>query len=114
MMDQPIGRIAPLQGHDERVDARPGPQMVGHRPADDLARGQVLDRGRVQPALVGRRVGDVGEPDRIGPLGGEAPVEQVRGDREVVPAVGGAGWPATPPAGRPAHLAHQPRHALPA
>jgi hypothetical protein len=37
------------------------------------------------------------------------PVEQVRSDREIVPAVGGAGRPASPPAGGQAHLAHQPR-----
>ena len=49
------GRRA-LQGHHQRVDAQLGPEVVGHAPADDLARGQVLDRGQVQPALV-RRAG---------------------------------------------------------
>src|SRR3712207_8623090 len=58
------------------------PQVVGHAPADDLARGQVLDRGQVQPALVGRQVGDVGEPHRVGPPGGEASPEQVGRDRK--------------------------------
>jgi hypothetical protein len=38
-------------------------------------------------------------------------LEQVRGDREVVPAVGGAGRPAASPPGRQPHRAHQPRDA---
>src|SRR3954464_14818698 len=142
-MDQAGFRPAPLQGHDQRVHAQPGPEVVGHAPADDLARGQVLDRGQVQPALVGRQVAeillakslqgdkptrryalwlslsgyksyfrpvwrhdasrfpakvmlrrlrqqylaDVGQPDGVGPLGDEVAVEQVRGDRQVVPAL---------------------------
>src|SRR4051795_2852411 len=47
-------------------------------------------------------------PDGVGPLGDEGAVEQVGGDRQVVPAVGG---PRRPPAAPPrlqAHLAHQP------
>jgi hypothetical protein len=111
MVHQPGLRSPALQGHDQGVDAQPGPQVVGHAPADDLAGGQVLDGGQVEPALVGRQVGEVGEPDRVRPLGREAPPEEVRRDREVVPAVGGAGRPASPPAGGQAHLAHQPRHA---
>jgi hypothetical protein len=59
VVDQSFGRIAPLQGHDQGVDAQPGPQVVGHRPADDLARGQVLDGGEVEPAFVGREVREI-------------------------------------------------------
>jgi len=53
----------PLDGHDQGADAQLGPEVVGHGPADDLARGHVLDRGQIQEALVGRDVGDVGQPD---------------------------------------------------
>src|SRR3954447_21607915 len=59
VMDQAGFRPAPLQGHDQRVHAQPGPEVVGHAPADDLARGQVLDDGQVQPALVGRQVAEI-------------------------------------------------------
>src|SRR3954449_7259565 len=59
VMDQAGFRPAPLQGHDQRVHAQPGPEVVGHAPADDLARGRVLERGQVQPALVGRQVAEI-------------------------------------------------------
>src|ERR1700757_4382091 len=69
--------------------------MIRHRPADDLAAVEVHDRGQIKPALISLDVGDVGEPDPVGPGGDEVALEQVRGDREVVTAVGGAHppWP---------------------
>jgi hypothetical protein len=49
------------------------------------------------PRFLGARrtVGDVGEPDPVRRGGDEVALEQVRGDREVVTAVGGArpSWP---------------------
>jgi hypothetical protein len=36
--------------------------MVGHRPADDLARGHILDRGQVEPAFIAGNGGDIGRP----------------------------------------------------
>src|SRR6266852_2685362 len=69
--------------------------MIRHRPADDLAAVEVHDRGQIKPALIGLDVGDVGEPDPVRCGGDEVALEQVRGDREVVTAVGGAhpSWP---------------------
>src|SRR3954447_25914525 len=101
----------PLDGHDQGVDAQLGPEVVGHRPADDLARGHVLDRGQIQEALVGRDVGDVGQPDLVRPVRGEVPRQQARGDREIMAAVRGSGCTAAAPAGREPHLTHQPRDA---
>src|SRR3954447_1620262 len=101
----------PLDGHDQGADAQRGPEVVGHGPADDLARGHVLDRGQIQKALVGRDVGDVGQPDLVRPVRGEVPRQQVRGDREIMAAVRGSGCTAAAPAGREPHLAHQPRDA---
>jgi hypothetical protein len=52
------------------------------RPAEwdrgNLAGGHVPHRDQVEPALAGRDVADVGQPDRVGPVGCEAPLEQVR------------------------------------
>jgi len=64
-------------------------------PADDLAAVEVHDRGQIKPALLGLDVGDVGEPDPVRRGGDEVALEQVRGDREVVTAVGSArpSWP---------------------
>src|SRR4051794_26779569 len=112
MVDQPRRRLPPLQAHPQGVARQLGPEVVGHRPADDLARGHVLDRGQVQPALAGRDVGEVGQPDRVRSLGGELPVEQVGRDREVVAAVGGPRDAAPPARDGEAALAHEPRHPL--
>src|SRR3954447_18563111 len=101
----------PLDGHDQGVDAQLGPEVVGHGPADDLARGHVLDRGQIQEALVGRDVGDVGQPDLVRPVRGEVPRQQVRGDREIMAAVRGSGGTAPGPAGRKPPLPHQSRDA---
>src|SRR6267378_1119153 len=69
--------------------------MIRHRPADDLAAVQVHDGGQIEPALNSLDISDVGEPDLVQRGGAEVPLEQVRGDREVVTAVGGAHppWP---------------------
>src|ERR1700733_8040788 len=69
--------------------------MIRRRPADDLAAVEVHDRGQIKPALISLDVGDVGEPDPVRRGGDEVALEQVRGDREVVTAVGGAhpSWP---------------------
>src|ERR1700737_3621313 len=62
--------------------------MIAHRPADDPAAVQVHDGGQIEPSLIGLDVGDVGEPDPVRRRGDEVPIEQIRGDREVVAAVG--------------------------
>src|SRR6201981_3785591 len=69
--------------------------MICHRPADDLAAVEIHDRSQIKPALIGLDVGDVGEPDPVRRGGDEVALEQVRGDREIVTAVGGAhpSWP---------------------
>src|ERR1700738_3111741 len=69
--------------------------MIFHRPADDPAAVQVHDGGQIEPSLIGLDVGDVGEPDPVRRGGDEVPVEQVRGDRKVVAAIGGPppAWP---------------------
>src|SRR6201998_4146340 len=69
--------------------------MIRHRPADDLAAVEVHDRGQIKPALISLDEGDGGEPDPVRRGGDEVALEQVRGDREVVTAVGSAhpSWP---------------------
>src|SRR5258708_37196393 len=69
--------------------------MVLHRPADNPATMQVHDGGQIEPALIGLDVGDVGEPDAVRRGSYEVPIQQVRGDRHVVAAVGGPHppWP---------------------
>src|SRR3954453_130347 len=65
MVDQPQLRLAPGERHPQRVDDELRAHVVGHRPADDLAREGVLDRGQIEPAFPGRHVGDVGDPEAV-------------------------------------------------
>src|SRR6266581_274666 len=69
--------------------------MIAHRPADDLSAVQIHHGGQIEPALIGLDVGDVGEPNPVRRGGYEVALEQIRGNREVVTAVGGAypSWP---------------------
>src|SRR3954469_23195158 len=60
MMNEPPRRLAALEGHDQGVDTQACLEVIRHGPADDLARGQVLDGGQVEKALVGWNVRDVG------------------------------------------------------
>src|SRR5882762_3302295 len=82
--------------------------MILHRPADDPAAVQVHDGSQIQPSLIGLDVGDVGEPDPVRRSGDKVPLEQVRGDREIVTAIGGPhpSWPRHD--GTNAVMAHQP------
>src|SRR5467141_2675566 len=90
MVDQAGTRPLCRNGHRYGRQWQFGAQMIRHLPADDLAAVEVQDRGQIEPALISLDVGDVGEPDPVRRGGGEVAVEQVRGDREVVTAVGGA------------------------
>ena len=83
-----------------------GPEVVGHGPADDLARGQILDRGQVQPCMDGSRLarvkGDWWCLDRLLPcirllraaVSMTASPDEVRGSEPNQPCVLGA--PAVP------------------
>ncbi len=81
MVDQPHGRPAVADRHRQRILAQDALQPLGHRPADDLHRGQILDGGEVEPAFVSWDVGDVSAPDRIGRNGFEVAVKQIGRDR---------------------------------
>jgi len=90
MVDQAGWRLLPLDGHDQGCDGQFRPHVVTHRPADDFPGEEIEHDGQIEPPFLGWHVGDVGEPNLIGPLGGEFLVEPVRGDRQIVMAVGGA------------------------
>ena len=59
MMDEPAWRSAALEGHDQGVDAESRLEMLRHRPAHDLARGQIFDGREVEKALVGWNVREI-------------------------------------------------------
>lgn len=47
-------------------------------PPEDAAREHVEHRGDIEPALVGPHVGDVGDPQLVGSIGGEVAVDETR------------------------------------
>src|SRR4051812_21626642 len=59
MMNEPAWRAAALESHDQGVDTQASLEVLRHRPAHDLARGQILDGREVQKALVGGNVGEI-------------------------------------------------------
>ena len=77
MHDHPGGPASVGHCHLERVDGDPGLHPRVDRVADDPVGEHVLDRAQVDLALAGAVLGDVGQPQRVGALGAELPVDQV-------------------------------------
>ena len=60
-----------------------------HRPADDFAGVQILDRRQKEPALAGRNVSDVSHPNLIGCATNKLPIQQVWRYWQIMLGVGG-------------------------
>src|SRR5215470_19939747 len=88
MMDQAGSRALSLDCHGERGDGQFGTHVLAHRPTHHLAGEQVEDHGQVEPALAGRDIGNIGQPDFIGPVGDKILLEQVFCHGEGMLAVG--------------------------
>ena len=78
MVDDSRRWLATGHRHPERVDDQLGLEVIAHRPADDAATVGVEHDREKQPALTGRQVGDVGEPELVRPSSGEAATDEVR------------------------------------
>lgn len=70
-------RAALPAGHLQGIDDQFGADVVGDRPAHDLATERVDDRAAVDPAVRRAMLGDVGEPDPVRRVGAELPLDQV-------------------------------------
>ena len=108
MMDEACSRAASLDCHDERGDGEFGTHVPTHSPANHLAGEQVEDHGQVEPALAGRNVGDIRQPDLIGPVCDNILLEQVCRHRQAMLAVGCAHAIAARGPSPEAVLAHDP------
>ncbi len=108
MVGQPSWRSSVPDRHLQRILAKGALQALGHRPADDLHRCQVLDSSEVEPAFVRRDIRYVGQPDCIRHGDVEVARKQIGRDRMRVTAVGGHRHPS--PASCPADpfLLHEP------
>ena len=85
--------------------------MVGHRPANDQPREQVLDVREVQKPLPRRDVGDIGRPGLIGAVRAKVALEEIGGDPHARQPDGGAPALARHNPGDTG-VAHQPLHPL--
>lgn len=96
-------------GHLLGVDDQFGADVVGDRPAHDLATERVDDRAAVDPSVRRAMLGDVGEPDPVRRFGGEPPLDQVvmGGHVRAMPPLAAVADPVD------AGAAHQPCHASP-
>ena len=80
-MQQAGLRITPPQGHPQCGQRQFLGHRIAHGPADDLAREQIEHQGQVQPALVGRDVGQISQPLLIRRRGLEIAFQYVRRHR---------------------------------
>jgi len=108
VVDELGGGAAMPEGLLQGGRAKGGVEVVGAGPADDAAAVQIEERGDVEEALLGRNVGDVGDPDLVDTGDQRLVPEQIGGDGSAVAAVGGAGLAAAPGAAGELLLAHQP------
>jgi hypothetical protein len=76
-MDRPPGRPAPAHGHLKRRGDELGAHVRLHRPADDPAAEEVLNRRQVQPALAGADLLDVRRPYAVNGIGVEVATDEV-------------------------------------
>src|SRR5438046_1986974 len=105
-------RTAPKRAHPQRIRDQAAMQVRPHRPAHHLAAEQIDHHRQEQPAFLGGDIRDVTCPGLVGPDRSEVAVQQVRRDRQVMPAVGGHHPEAPLAASTNAVLLHQPLHPL--
>ena len=95
------------QRHAQRVEHQVSPHVRRDLPADDHAGEHVDQEREVHTSLPGAQVGQIANPQPVGPIGGEVPVDEVWA--LVSLGIGGRGPPRLPaPLGAlDARLAHQ-------
>jgi hypothetical protein len=69
--------LAAGDGRAQRGHGKAGCHALVEGVADDPVREQVLDGAAVELALDGRVLAEVADPGRVGPVGGEVPLEEV-------------------------------------
>jgi len=65
VVDQSGLRPLLLDGHRQRRGCEFDLHVIPHGPADDLSTEEIHDGRQIQPALRGRDVGDIGEPNAV-------------------------------------------------
>ncbi len=90
VVDEPGGRLAGAERHRQGRRGEFRPQVVGHGPADHPAGVGVEEHGQTQPALPGRHVCAIPEPEALRPRRREVARDAVGGGRVARIGDGGA------------------------
>jgi hypothetical protein len=77
-----------IDAHLQRIDDQTAMHIRPHRPAHHLAAKQVDHHRQEKPTLFGGNVRHVPGPGLVGPGWSEVAIQQVRRDRQIMPAVG--------------------------
>jgi hypothetical protein len=62
----------------QRIEHEVGVHGTAHPPTHDASGDDVNDQGDIQPALPGRRIGEIRDPQPIGALGLELPIDPIQ------------------------------------
>ncbi len=74
-----VGWFSLFESHTESMEHEFCAQMVLHTPSDDLPAPDVDDGGKVEEALGCWDIGDISDPQLVGPIGFESAVNEIRG-----------------------------------
>ena len=79
VMDQGIvlSGLARMQGLLQRIEHEVGVHRTTDPPADDAPGKHIDHEGHIQPALPGRDVGEVRDPELVGPIGLELALDPI-------------------------------------
>jgi hypothetical protein len=86
VVDQASSGTAVVDSHIQSVEYQLRPEMVGHRPSDDLSRIGVQDKREVEPAFPGSHVSDVCYPKAIWSLRSEVALHEIWSRRDALGA----------------------------
>ena len=79
--------LASVDGRVESGESKVGVDMIGEGVADDLLCAKVFHNGAIEPAFVGRDVGDIADPGFVGSVKRKLAHEQIRSDGMRVPGI---------------------------
>ena len=102
-------RLPGVQGLLQGIQNKVRVHGTAHPPTHNAPGVHVDDKGHVQPALPGRDIGEVRDPELIGPIGFEDPIDPVQRTRRLHVADRGSHHLAAAHALQPQAL-HQPLH----
>jgi len=104
-------RLAPPDGHQQRINGQVAAHTRLHRPTNYLSREQIEYHRQIQPTFVGADIGDVGDPDLVWLADVELALQPIRRRCWRLAAIA-TGAAAIACLRTQSFRTHQPRHAM--